>query len=286
MASNLSYEIYCYAIALFAQSISIAIAISAYKNSGRFRYSWIVMSTVLGVMLLRRVVTLTSHTQTEISSPLEASLTVAISIGMAIAMYGLKNIFIDLEKQKTVLEGLTQTDPLTGALNRAGIMSHLEQEFQRAHRNLQPVAVLMIDIDHFKFVNDQYGHLVGDVVLQNLISNLQRSVREIDSIGRFGGEEFLVILPDTSTEQASATAERIRKAVEQSTCAYADEKEVKITISIGVAVYNPHEFDLQKSQNRLQEYIRQSDLAMYKAKNSGRNCVVLWTPELGPIQTL
>lgn len=280
MMSNASYEIYCYVIALFAQSISVAIAISAYKNSGRFRYSWIIMSATLGAMLLRRVVILTTHTQEEISNPLEASLTMGISIGMAIALYGLKNIFADLEQQKTVLKGLTQTDPLTGALNRAGMMSHLEEEFQRANRNLKPVSILMIDIDHFKRVNDRYGHLTGDAVLQNLITHLQRSLRQIDSIGRFGGEEFLIILPDTSSEQAAVTAERIRRNVEQSVCAYANEREIKITVSIGISIYDPRDSNLKESKNRLQEYIRQSDLAMYKAKNSGRNCLALWSPDL------
>lgn len=280
MMSNASYEIYCYVIALFAQSISVAIAISAYKNSGRFRYSWIIMSATLGAMLLRRVVILTTHTQEEISNPLEASLTMGISIGMAIALYGLKNIFADLEQQKTVLKGLTQTDPLTGALNRAGMMSHLDEEFQRANRNLKPVAILMIDIDHFKRVNDRYGHLTGDAVLQNLITHLQRSLRQIDSIGRFGGEEFLIILPDTSSEQAAVTAERIRRNVEQSVCAYANEREIKITVSIGISIYDPRDSNLKESKNRLQEYIRQSDLAMYKAKNSGRNCLALWSPDL------
>ncbi len=286
MTAYENYGAYLYFLTLLFQAISALLAISACKNSGRYRYPWMLMSAVMMAVLIWQLGPAKSGPLSRDLLSLEVTFNMLIWFGMMVSIFTLKNIFLKLENQKIDLEALVKTDVLTGALNRAGIMSHLEQEFKRAHRTLKPVAILMIDIDHFKRVNDEYGHLTGDVVLQNLISHLHRSVREIDSIGRFGGEEFLVILPDTSTAQASVTAERIRKAVEQSTCAYADEKEVKITISIGVAVYNPHEFDLQKSQNRLQEYIRQSDLAMYKAKNSGRNCVVLWTPELGTIQTL
>ena len=286
MAAYENYEAYLYFLTLLFQAISALLAISACKNSGRYRYPWMLMSAVMMAVLIRQLGSAKSSPLSSDLLSLEVTFNMLIWFGMMVSIFTLKNIFLKLENQKIDLEALVKTDTLTGALNRAGIMFHLEQEFKRAHRTLKPVAILMIDIDHFKRVNDEYGHLTGDVVLQNLISHLHRSVREIDSIGRFGGEEFLVILPDTSTEQASVTAERFRKTIEQSTCAYANEEVIKITISIGISVYNPREYDPQKSQNRLQEYIRQSDLAMYKAKNSGRNCVVLWTPELGPIQTL
>lgn len=124
------------------------------------------------------------------------------------------------------------------------------------------------------------------MVLQSLIIQLQRSLRDIDSIGRLGGEEFLIVLPETSPERAVMTAERIRNYIEKTICAYVNEKEIKITISIGISIYKPDEFDHQKSQNRPQEYVRQSDLAMYKAKSSGRNCVVLWEPGINSIETV
>ena len=280
MINHISYEFYFYSLALLAQLISIAIALKAFKNSGRYRYSWLLMSIVLSTILIGRLVIGTQADSSEHIEILEAGLTMATSIGMAFAIYGLKNIFSDLEIKTASLESLIQIDALTGALNRAGIMSHLEQEFQRANRSLKPVAVLMIDIDHFKRINDQYGHLVGDQVLQNLIICFQRSTREIDSIGRYGGEEFLIILPQTTSEQALTGAERIRKAVESATCAYAEKTPIKITISIGIATYDPNTMYPHSALGLSQEFIRRSDIAMYCAKESGRNRVSAWDSKM------
>lgn len=272
-------EFLLYSIALLAQFISIALAIAAYRYSGHYRYAWGLMCFVLLAMLGRRMIGLSELLQAKSLSLLEAGITSVISLGMMAAIFSLKNIFDDLEKQKTALKGLTLTDPLTGALNRSGIISHLEEEFQRANRSHKPVGVLMIDIDHFKQVNDHYGHLVGDEVLSNLIVIFQRSLREIDSIGRYGGEEFLIILPDASKEQATVAAERIRKNVEQASCAFAKEKPIKITVSVGIAVYKPPLNKQEKLAFNIREYIRRSDVAMYFAKKSGRNQVVPWDPK-------
>ena len=274
--SNL-YELFFYTVALAAQLFSVLVAISAFKNSGRYRYPWIIMSTVLGAMLLRRVIALNTIEHHNSAELLESSITMATSIGMAVAIYGLKNIFLELKNQKILLESLVQTDPLTGALNRSGIMTHLEQEFLRAERSLKPLSVFMIDIDHFKLINDQFGHLIGDQVLQNLIVFFQRSLREIDFIGRYGGEEFLAILPNTKVEEALIAAERIRQNVEGAICAYVNKNPIKITVSIGVAIYEPQNHTHKVAQPRPTEYIRRSDIAMYKAKNSGRNRVVVWS---------
>ncbi len=271
-------ELLLYSAALIAQFISISIAISAYRHSGRYRYAWGLMGFVLAAMLSRRIIALSSLIQAPSPAMFEAAITLAISLGMMAAIFSLKSIFVDLEKQRISLEALTLTDPLTGALNRSGIISHLQQEFIRANRTQKPVSILMVDIDRFKDVNDHYGHLAGDSVLSNLIIVFQRSLRGIDSIGRYGGEEFLIMLPDTSAQQAALAAERIRSNVEQASCAFVHEKPIKITVSVGIAVYIPPPSQKDPEWN-IREYIRRSDIAMYFAKKSGRNCVKTWDPE-------
>jgi len=124
----------------------------------------------------------------------------------------------------------------------------------------------MIDADHFKMVNDQYGHLTGDSVLKEIAHIIQEGVREIDIVGRFGGEEFCVVLPDTDLEGSCRVAERIRKAADlRSIKAY--DKVLHITLSIGIAVY-PSDGKL------LGELMDKADWALYRAKSRGRNCVI------------
>lgn len=273
-------ELFVYSAALFAQLISIAIAISAYRHSGNYRYAWGLMGFVLVAMLSRRIINFLTPLEMPIAPFFDAGVALVISLGMMVAMFSLKNIFSDLEKQRITLEALTLTDPLTGALNRSGIISHLEQEFQRADRNCRPIGVLMVDIDHFKEVNDHYGHLAGDAVLSNLIVIFQRSLRGIDSIGRYGGEEFLLVLPDTSADEATIAAERIRSNVENAVLTFVEGEPVKITVSIGIAIYDPPLTRQQNLEFNIREYIRRSDVAMYFAKKSGRNRVTHWNSEL------
>ena len=164
------------------------------------------------------------------------------------------------------IETLAITDGLTGVYTRRYFTERFDEEIRRSSLRKSCLAFLMIDADYFKMVNDQYGHSTGDQVLKEISNIIQENVREIDIVGRFGGEEFCVVLPDTDTEGARVVAERIRKSAEGcSIKAY--DNSVRVTLSIGIAIY-PSDGKL------LEEMMDKADWALYRAKSQGRNCVV------------
>lgn len=163
------------------------------------------------------------------------------------------------------VQRLAITDGLTGIYVRRHFLDRFDEELLRAkHHNLN-ISVLMIDIDHFKEINDRYGHLVGDVVLKEITRLIQSNIREIDLLARYGGEEFVAALLDTSKDAAVVAAERIRENVGTSVIRAYDET-VKVTISIGVAAY-PEDGELKE------RLIEIADIALYRAKAEGRNQV-------------
>ncbi|MBF0570929.1 MAG: GGDEF domain-containing protein [Candidatus Omnitrophica bacterium] len=164
------------------------------------------------------------------------------------------------------IETLAITDGLTGVYTRRYFLERFEEEIKRASLRKSSLSFLMIDADHFKLVNDQYGHLAGDLVLKEISNIIQENVREIDIVGRFGGEEFCVILPDTDLEGSRVVAERIRKSA-QKRLIKAYDSTLRVTLSIGLAVY-PSDGTL------LEELMDKADWALYRAKSQGRNCVV------------
>ncbi|MTJ12671.1 diguanylate cyclase [Anabaena sp. UHCC 0187] len=174
-----------------------------------------------------------------------------------------------LEEQKELvksLEKLANTDSLTGVWNRRYLLNIAEQETQRSRRYNRPLSVLMIDIDHFKNVNDTYGHAIGDEVLIIMTETVMKYLRNIDVLGRFGGEEFVALLPETDSQAAVITAERIRVNIEEIKIPI-DDKLVSITVSIGVGSY-------QKGDTDIDVLIQRADKALYQAKNQGRNRVI------------
>jgi len=164
------------------------------------------------------------------------------------------------------IETLAITDGLTGVYTRRYFIERFDEEIKRSRLHKSSLAFLMIDADHFKMVNDQHGHLTGDAVLKEIAHIIQEGVREIDIVGRFGGEEFCVVLPDTDLEGSCVVAERIRKAA-QDTVIKAYDNALHMTLSIGVAVY-PSDGKL------LEELMDKADWALYRAKSQGRNRVV------------
>jgi len=168
------------------------------------------------------------------------------------------------------LKTQARTDPKTGILNAAAWQGEAELAIDRARRRQQPLAVLLADIDHFKNVNDTHGHLVGDEVLRALAAEMREQVRESDFVGRFGGEEFVILLTGTTAKEASRVADRIRRgagAVQVLT----KDTLVGATISIGVAVLGTHGSDLS-------ELLDAADRALYRAKHTGRDRVCLSNP--------
>jgi diguanylate cyclase (GGDEF)-like protein len=168
------------------------------------------------------------------------------------------------------VQRLATTDALTKLFNRRHFFEVAEQEFERALRYGRPLSLLMLDVDHFKQVNDVYGHLVGDQVLQALAARCRAEVREIDVIGRYGGEEFTVLLPETTPAEAPKAAERLRQAVAGSPLAVAD-LHLPITLSVGVASLGDARQGLT-----LAGLIDRADQALYHAKRTGRNRVGIW----------
>src|SRR5580700_4430003 len=176
------------------------------------------------------------------------------------------------------LQAAARTDPKTGLLNAAAWQREADAEVSRAQRADMQVAVLLVDVDHFKRVNDTHGHLVGDGVLKSLASELRQQVRDYDVVGRFGGEEFTVLLPRTEAKEAVLIAERLRSSAGLLSVAAA-EASISVTVSIGVAVLGQHGSDLF-------ELLAAADLALYRAKDDGRNLVRLYAAaqELPPAQ--
>ena len=169
------------------------------------------------------------------------------------------------------LEILAMQDELTSANNRRGFMLAAKRESTRAQRNEASYAMLMLDIDHFKLVNDKYGHDSGDLVLQCFARIVQKCIRPTDIFGRLGGEEFLVMLPDTTMDTALSIAERIRRSVAGEKLHIGNSK-VGITVSIGVC---------QGLKEQIEEVIQKADHALYQAKQQGRDRIVMWYEEIG-----
>lgn len=176
----------------------------------------------------------------------------------------------ELEIAKNKLDIISRTDALTGLPNRRDLHEKLVLEVYRAERINHNFCFIFLDIDKFKSINDTYGHNCGDTVLQTVATIFKDQLRKYDSVARWGGEEFLALLPETELEGAVAVAERIRETVEQQTVNYGDI-EIHVTVTLGVAQYD--------SKLGLEQSIELADRALYRGKNSGRNQVVAWNAE-------
>lgn len=184
------------------------------------------------------------------------------------AYVGISSDITEVIRLKERFKMLSITDHLTGLSNRRYFQERGKVEFQRSKRYKQPLSLMMLDIDHFKKVNDGYGHAAGDEVLVRLAGILAEDLREVDLLGRLGGEEFGVLLPNTGVREAFTLAERIRKAVAEKTVEIADGAiRLSFTISIGVA-------EMTDDMASLDQLISKADEALYEAKKTGRNRVI------------
>jgi len=173
-----------------------------------------------------------------------------------------------LERANEQLAKLSMTDRLTGLLNRGTWENLVDAEFERYGRYGQTTTLVMFDIDHFKAVNDNYGHLAGDDVIRHTAQVTRDSIRQSDSAGRYGGEEFGLILPETDAENARILCERIRETIAQSTV-NTTAGDIQYTISMGVA-------QLGGEPENYMQWMQQADKALYRAKEGGRNKVVIY----------
>ena len=190
-------------------------------------------------------------------------LTVIVSIGLLILL-----LLLTLALSSSQIERLVARDNLTGIFNKSHYMSSLREQLQYAKRKNKPVAVFMADLDHFKRVNDEYGHVFGDVVLSTVADTISKQLRKADCLGRYGGEEFSAYLPDIGIESATNVVERIRQAVETTKVFNHELNEyIPITISIGVAAFEPH--------HSVQKILSLADKALYQAKKT-RNAIAVY----------
>ncbi len=193
---------------------------------------------------------------------LSLSQTVVVSTyAVCILMITIGTVLMATDRLRTEFEHLASHDSLTGALTRRAMIEACEQELERSRRRPRVMALLMMDMDHFKAVNDAYGHPAGDSVLRGFAARVTALLRRPDRFGRFGGEEFVALLPETSLEEAELVAERIRAETERG-----EPGLPACTVSIGIAVSRPEDVALDSMLAR-------ADTALYQAKADGRNCV-------------
>lgn len=223
------------------------------------RYTVVVLLLHAGVIVLRFLTALLPLPDEGLLEPTRVqTLYIASNAMMLLALY-LGLILMVSDRLRETLEHSASHDALTNALNRRSLIEACERELERCRRHGHRMALLMLDVDHFKAINDTYGHLTGDRVLVSFVIRVRDQLRRLDQLGRFGGEEFLVLLPETSPESALLVAERIRTAVART----ADGLPA-LTVSIGVTGSRTDETDID-------ELLARADRALYMAKTGGRN---------------
>lgn len=274
-------------LAILLYSLSLILQIGASYQSFRlinivnkYKITCIALSAALTIMIGRRVVPLINVYEYSVFDIKDAFLSVPISLLLFIGVFGIKSALSEVRKENSALEVLNATDSLTLALTKKETYARLKREISRGQRSLHPLAFLMLDIDHFKRINDQYGHMVGDTVLKNLSLFCQHKLRDIDVFGRFGGEEFLIACPETDAKATLEIAERLREAISKDYFAIVNGKEITLTVSIGISIFDPKQVHHDSLDLAMDLYIDYSDKAMYCAKNAGRNQVKLFDDEM------
>ncbi len=172
---------------------------------------------------------------------------------------------IEINKE---LKQLITKDPLTGAYNRSFLMERIQEEIRWSLLYREPLSIALFDIDYFKKINDNYGHLTGDKILKEIVSLVAESLPNSFTLGRYGGEEFFILMPNTGEKEALRICDKLRKKVSKNQFHTYSGKKITLTISIGITTLN--------SENlvTMDELIQKADMALYKAKERGRNCVI------------
>lgn len=257
-------------LSVLAQALAAGIALHQMTQvGGRYRLAWGCVSLALALMVQRRLAPLGRLLYAgEPANVTDAWFGLAISLLMAAGVWGIRRLFIDLNEQKTRLDGLARTDALTGLPNRREVLERVAAELERGMRTGRPASLMMFDIDLFKRINDTYGHAAGDCVLRAIAAIARASLRRIDVCGRVGGEEFLVLLPETDAPDALAAAERLRTAIAADATDCVDPA-LRITVSVGVVTRAPGD------AADLDALVGAADRALYAAKEAGRDRVVV-----------
>ena len=244
------------------------------RHSTRARLALVVMCSASALLLVWRNGQLwfDLHPPADIIQPDTVNYLYVLLSGMQPLFLSIGFLLLYNETLQRELHQLARVDALTGVKNRLALTETAAQMLSQASRVKRPLGVLMLDADHFKSVNDRFGHGGGDKVLLALVDNIRATLRSGNVIGRIGGEEFVVLAPDTSLEEALVLAERIRATVE-STPLLVDGHLLQLTVSIGAAATEPGEHDVAG-------LLQRADAALYAAKHAGRNRVMAADPEL------
>lgn len=269
-----------YLVALIAQAATVFQCLIAFKHIGKLRTGWILLGFAFSVVFFHRVFASFNIRGEHPPHLIDAFFSLTVSVLFLLGVLAIRRASQSQQQKNVELQTLTQYDSLTHALSRAETLSRLDMEIERAERFGHPLAVFEIDIDHFKRINDEYGHQVGDEILRSLTQCCQVVLRANDCFGRIGGEEFLIILPESDQSHAMEAAERLRQVVESFSFCTSAKQSIKITVSIGVACYVPNTSAYADKYVVLQELMRHADQAMYQAKANGRNRTVLWITPL------
>ena len=266
-ATRLRIVIVSLAIAMLVVHPVIAL-IEAAKESGRARrFTAACLGGIGLVMLARAVLTVVLGVNQDFLASNLVQFGSLLAFGILVVLSTLGVIWIEIEKLRAELAQLAMIDPLTATLNRRAFMLEYERELSRCARDKTGLALAIFDLDYFKQVNDTHGHLVGDRVLRAVADRLRASLRGHDLLGRYGGEEFVLLMPGSDAAAAIAGTERARLAVGESPI-QAGPLSIRVRLSAGVAVYGIHGSDREA-------LLRSADKALYQAKRGGRNRVVV-----------
>lgn len=257
--------------AIVLQVFAAAQAARALPHSGPYRFLWIGLTAALVLMVTRRIAALFAVEPAPLG---EALLALTISTLLAFSMSGLTRMLMASRTTQRELTRLATTDALTGVSSRRHLLAELDKALQRAARNRQPVSVLMLDIDHFKAINDRHGHAIGDQVLVTIAARCRERLRVVDVFGRVGGEEFVAVLPETDAAGALITAERLLSDIGDSAVP-TQGGAIAVTVSIGAATHDPRTPlpDAPPGIGIAEALLQRADAALYRAKAAGRNNV-------------
>jgi len=269
-------------------TLDIAVAVQVFQTafylltnkSGHTRYAAIFMGTLLilfGIMnALRGIAIMIGILKNPLALERLQGVTFVVyvitALGSAFGVFWMSTSVVTAQ-----LEAIAGTDPLTGIPNRRTFLQQCQTELAACKCHGTVCSILMVDLDHFKQINDRYGHAFGDTALCKVTERIAAAIRSMDTVARWGGEEFCVLLPNTAKDTARTVAERIRKSVESTDIkapeGVPDEGKtaLSLTVSIGIAVYEAEGNDVQDD---VQDMVQRADQRLYEAKRTGRNCVL------------
>ncbi len=275
----LYFSVACYILALTLQFISACISAFFFKHLDKYQTGWMFLSIALFIMVYLRISPLIYIYQTHIVVITDAIAALVISLFIFLGVIGLKKVVLDLERRNINLKNRFKIDSLTGAYSHDEAYYRGREDISRSRRDKTTIGFIMIDLDYFKHVNDHFGHLAGDFVLKKLSIICKKEIRNVDTFARFGGEEFLVILPGVSNRRLREIADRLRIKIEKTNFIYF-KKLIHVKISAGTSFFDPTKNKTSNTNFTLRKYIKRADDAMYRAKDKGRNRVIQWVTNI------